>query len=95
MSASRFGEFVKKANLSYVALCIHIGPVNMEGSFPASRVSRLDEFPGMYRKYTVLHSTIYMDSRETHLAGIPANRGGISHSRVSRSSHVNTRDLTK
>ena len=62
----------------------------MEASFPASRVSRLDEFPGMYRKCTVLHFTIYMDSRETRLAGIPADRGGISLNRVSRFTHVNT-----
>ena len=62
----------------------------MEASFPARRVSRLDEFPGMHRKCKVLHFTIYMDSRETHLAGIPADRGGISFSQVSRSTHVNT-----
>ena len=62
----------------------------MEASFPASRDSQLAEFPGMYRKCTVLHFTIYMDSRETRLVGIPADRGGISLSRVSRSTHVNT-----
>ena len=84
---------LNKININYKNVACrksHLGPVYMEASFPASRVSRLGEFPGMYGKCTVLHFTIYMNSRETRLAGIPADRGGISPSRVSRSTHVNT-----
>ena len=72
------------AILLYCRFADSLRAVYMEASFPASRVSRLGEFPGMYRKCTVLHFTIYINSRETRLAGILADRGGISLSRVSR-----------
>ena len=67
-----------------------LGEFPGKASFPARRVSRLGEFPGMYRKCTVLRFPIYMDSQETLQAGSPVDRGGISLSRVSRLTHVNT-----
>ena len=84
------GQMPPKGKCLGTSLINLLGPVYMEASFPVSRVSRLDEFPGMYRECTVLHFTIYMDSRETRLAGIPADRSGIWLSRVSRSTHINT-----
>ena len=67
-----------------IRACLYGGEFPGQPSFPARRVSRLGEFPGMYRKCTVLHFIIYMNSRETRLSEIPPLSAGIPARRVSR-----------